>query len=75
MYSKQLVESKDDIAEYKRKFNILNHQIVQLKEEIAVKEQVRCVALRCVAMWCGARSSAADVYCADFSVVVGGARE
>jgi len=39
LYSKQLIEAQDDIAEYKRKFDILNHQIDQLKEEIVVKEQ------------------------------------
>ena len=39
LYSKQLIEAQDTIAEYKRKFNILNHQIDQLKEEIVVKEQ------------------------------------
>lgn len=39
LYSKQLIEAQDDIAEFKRKFDILNHQIDQLKQEIIVKEQ------------------------------------
>lgn len=39
LYSKQLVESQDEIAEMKRKFKIMYHQIEQLKEEIKEKEQ------------------------------------
>merc|ERR1719473_97553 len=38
IYSKSLVESQDEIAELKRKFKIMNHQIEQLKEEIKEKE-------------------------------------
>merc|ERR1719230_1681075 len=38
-YSKNLIESQDEIAEMKRKFKILNHQIEQLKEEIEAKDQ------------------------------------
>ena len=34
LYSKNLIESQDEIAEMKRKFKIMNHQIEQLKEEI-----------------------------------------
>ena len=34
LYSKSLIESQDEIAEMKRKFKIMNHQIEQLKEEI-----------------------------------------
>ena len=33
MYSKNLLEAQDEIAEMKRKFKIMNHQIEQLKEE------------------------------------------
>merc|ERR1711871_841878 len=39
LYSKNLVESQDEIAELKRKFKIMNHQIEQLKEEITSKDQ------------------------------------
>ena len=37
LYSKQLIEAKDEITEMKRKLRILSHQIDQLKEEIASK--------------------------------------
>ena len=40
LYSKSLIESQDEIAEMKRKFKIMNHQIEQLKEEIQAKDQV-----------------------------------
>ena len=40
LYSKNLIESQDEIAEMKRKFKIMNHQIEQLKEEIQAKDQV-----------------------------------
>merc|ERR1712050_10833 len=39
LYSKNLVESQDEIAEMKRKFKIMYHQIEQLKEEIREKDQ------------------------------------
>merc|ERR1719301_471433 len=39
LYSKNLIESQDEIAEMKRKFKIMYHQIEQLKEEIKEKEQ------------------------------------
>merc|ERR1711934_99770 len=39
LYSKNLVESQDEIAEMKRKFKIMFHQIEQLKEEIKEKDQ------------------------------------
>ena len=39
LYSKSLIESQDEIAEMKRKFKIMNHQIEQLKEEIQAKDQ------------------------------------
>jgi len=39
LYSKKLVESQDEIAEMKRKFKIMSHQIEQLKEEIKEKEE------------------------------------
>ncbi|KAJ1637888.1 hypothetical protein T492DRAFT_900634 [Pavlovales sp. CCMP2436] len=38
LYSKNLIEAQDEIAEMKRKFKIMNHQIEQLKEEITAKE-------------------------------------
>merc|ERR1719163_1313096 len=39
VYSKNLIESQDEIAEMRRKFKIMNHQIEQLKEEIKEKDQ------------------------------------
>ena len=39
LYAKNLIESQDEIAEMKRKFKIMNHQIEQLKEEIHAKDQ------------------------------------
>merc|ERR1712151_1108197 len=39
LYSKNLVESQDEIAEMKRKFKIMYHQIEQLKEEIKEKDE------------------------------------
>ena len=41
LYSKNLIESQDEIAEMKRKFKIMNHQIEQLKEEIGQGPGVR----------------------------------
>jgi chromosome segregation ATPase len=38
LYSKNLIEAQDEIAEMKRKFKIMNHQIEQLKEEISAKD-------------------------------------
>lgn len=38
-YSKHLIEAQDEIAEMKRKFKIMNHQIEQLKEEITAKDR------------------------------------
>ncbi len=38
LYSKNLIEAEDEIAEMKRKFKIMNHQIEQLKEEITAKD-------------------------------------
>ena len=40
LYSKNLIESQEEIAEMKRKFRIMHHQIEQLKEEIHTKDQV-----------------------------------
>jgi chromosome segregation ATPase len=37
-YSKNLIESTDEISDMKRKFKIMNHQIEQLKEEITAKD-------------------------------------
>ncbi|CAN0079191.1 unnamed protein product, partial [Sphacelaria rigidula] len=33
LYSKNLIEAQDEIAEMKRKLKIMNHQIEQLKED------------------------------------------
>jgi len=38
LFSKQQVQSEDEIAEMKRKFKIMSHQIDQLKEEIQNKD-------------------------------------
>ena len=38
-YSKSLIESQDEVAEMRKKFKIMGHQIEQLKEEIAAKDQ------------------------------------
>ena len=37
--SKSLVEAQDEIAELRKKFKIMGHQVEQLKEEIAGKDQ------------------------------------
>merc|ERR1711998_389415 len=39
LYSKNLIESQEEIADMKRRFKINNHQIEQLKEEIHAKDQ------------------------------------
>lgn len=39
LYSKNLLEAQDDVAELNRKFKIAQHQITQLKEEIEAKDQ------------------------------------
>jgi chromosome segregation ATPase len=39
-YSKGLIEAQDEIAELRKKFKIMGHQIEQLKEEIVAKDQV-----------------------------------
>ena len=39
LYSKNLIESQEEIAEMKRKFKIMTRQIEQLKEEIQAKDQ------------------------------------
>jgi len=38
LYSKNLVETQDEIQEMRRKFKMMNHQIEQLKEEIGAKD-------------------------------------
>ncbi|CAD7947983.1 unnamed protein product [Amoebophrya sp. A25] len=38
-YSRNLIESQDEISEMKRKFKIMFHQIEQLKEEIREKDE------------------------------------
>ena len=40
-YSKSLVETQDDLAEMKRKFKIVHHQVDQLKDEVKAKDQAR----------------------------------
>ena len=40
LYSKNLIEAQDEITEMKRKLKIMNHQIDQLKDEIAGKENM-----------------------------------
>ena len=40
LYSKNLIEAQDEVAELKRKFKIASHQISQLKDEIEDKETV-----------------------------------
>jgi uncharacterized coiled-coil DUF342 family protein len=37
LYSKTLIEAQDEIAEMKRKFKIMNHQIEQLKVSCTIK--------------------------------------
>lgn len=39
LFSKQHIQSQDEISEMKRKFKIMTHQIEQLKEEIQVKDR------------------------------------
>ena len=39
LYSKNLIESQEEIAEMKRKFKIMTRQIIVLKEEIQQKDQ------------------------------------
>ncbi|NXG37283.1 CFA58 protein, partial [Dromaius novaehollandiae] len=38
LYSKSLIEAKDEIAEMKKKLKTMTHQVDQLKEEITAKE-------------------------------------
>jgi len=38
LYSKNLIESQEEIAEMKRRFKVMNHQIEQLKDEITGKD-------------------------------------
>jgi len=38
-FSKQLIDTQDEIAEMRKKFKILGHQVEQLQEELASKEQ------------------------------------
>lgn len=39
LYSKNLIECQDEVAELKRKFKIASHQISQLKDEIEMKDK------------------------------------
>jgi chromosome segregation ATPase len=38
LYSKQLVDSQDEIARLRREFRTMNHSIDQMKEEISIKD-------------------------------------
>ncbi len=38
-YSKNLIEAQDEIAEMRKKFKIMDHQIEQLREEVGAKDQ------------------------------------
>ena len=38
LYSKNLIEAQDEVAELRRKFKIASHQISQLKDEIETKD-------------------------------------
>jgi chromosome segregation ATPase len=38
-YSKNLIEAQDEIAEMRKKFKIMDHQIEQLREEVRAKDQ------------------------------------
>lgn len=38
IYSKNLIEAQDEVQDLKQKYNILNHQLEQLKEEVTIKE-------------------------------------
>mmetsp|Transcript_64 Transcript_64/g.233 ORF Transcript_64/g.233 Transcript_64/m.233 type:complete len:884 (-) Transcript_64:27-2678(-) len=42
MYSKSLIDSNEKIAEFKRKFGIMNNQMAQLNEEITVSDKTLC---------------------------------
>lgn len=37
LYSKNLIDAQDEIAEMKRKLKIMEHQVEQLKEDITAK--------------------------------------
>merc|ERR1719222_1244604 len=39
LYSKNLLESQEEIAEMRKKFKVMYHQIEQLKEEIKEKDK------------------------------------
>jgi len=39
LYSKNLIEAQDEVADMRRKFGIASHQITQLKDEITTKDQ------------------------------------
>jgi len=39
LYSKNLIEAQDEVADMRRKFGIASHQITQLKDEIQTKDQ------------------------------------
>jgi chromosome segregation ATPase len=43
LYSKNYIESLDEISEMRKKFKVMNHQIEQLKEEIKEKDRALCV--------------------------------
>merc|ERR1712203_969443 len=45
LYSKNLVESLEEIAEMRKKFKVMYHQIEQLKEEIKEKDKAMITEL------------------------------
>ena len=51
LYSKNLIEAQDEIAEMKRKLKIMNHQIEQLKEDITAKVIYPDLFLRWLLPW------------------------
>ena len=79
LYSKNLIESQDEIAEMKRKFKIMNHQIEQLKEEIEAKDQAFVkehiehskADKEKDALKCGGRSKPAGPHLSPWPVVAG----
>merc|ERR1711865_721340 len=50
LYSKNLIESQDEILEMKRKFKIMNHQIEQIKssEQIIANQEAEVLKLSAI---------------------------
>jgi chromosome segregation ATPase len=52
LFSKQHIQSQDEIAEMNRKFRIMSHQVDQLKEEIQVRSATTpCHAISCCTLY------------------------